>query len=267
MLLPDCRGPVITIAGKVLSISESTLSSIRGQYTVFTIISHFLTNIILDIKSVKKYVREGASNSLGDDQSTIELILGGYLAKTERRKLTVFFSDIKGFTDITESLEAEDLASILNEYLTEMMTIAHKWGGTVDKFIGDAVMIFFGAPETRPDKENALNCVKMAMEMQQRMKQLQQKWFHEGFETPLQIRIGISTGTATVGNFGAEERLSYTVIWGQVNIASRLESICDPNGIKISHQTWALANDEIECTEGEKVRVKGINRDILTYMM
>ena len=185
--------------------------------------------------------------------------------ETERRKLTVFFSDIKGFTEVTESLEAEELSTLLNEYLTEMTKIAHKWGGTVDKFIGDAIMIFFGAPERNSDKDNAINCVKMAIEMQQRMKDLQNKWFNEGFENPLHIRIGISTGTSTVGNFGAEDRLSYTVIGGQVNIAARLESICEPDSIMISHPTWAYVKDEIECTYSQKVAVKGIAREIMTY--
>lgn len=146
-----------------------------------------------------------------------------------------------------------------------MTIITHKCGGTVDKFIGDAIMIFFGAPERTPDKENALNCVKMAIEMQEKMKKLQIKWFNDGFENPLHIRIGISTGTSTVDNFGAEDRLSYTVIGGQVNIAARLEGICQPDEIMISHPTWAFVKDEIECTPGEKVSVKGINREIMTY--
>lgn len=185
--------------------------------------------------------------------------------KTERRKMSIFFSDIKGFTDLTESLEAEELASLLNEYLTEMTEIAHKWGGTVDKFIGDAIMIFFGAPEKNSDEKNALNCVRMAIDMQARMTTLQSKWYNDGIENPLRIRIGISTGTSTVGNFGTEDRLSYTVIGSQVNIASRLEALCEPDKILISHPTWALVKDEVDCTPHEKVNVKGINREIMTY--
>ena len=104
-------------------------------------------------------------------------------------------------------MEAEELSALLNEYLTEMTKIATKYGGTIDKFIGDAVMIFFGAPESAGEKEDALRCVRMAMEMQARMKELQAKWFRQGIERPLQIRIGINTGVATVGDFGAEERL------------------------------------------------------------
>jgi class 3 adenylate cyclase len=185
--------------------------------------------------------------------------------ESERKKLTIFFSDIKGFTDTTDALEAEELTSLLNEYLDEMTGIADRFGGTVDKFIGDAVMIFFGAPESRGAGEDALNCVKMAIAMQRRMKELKKKWFDEGIEHPLEIRIGINTGTATVGNFGASERLSYTVIGGQVNLASRLESICKPGGILISHQTYALVRDEIECGEGRMVTVKGIPREVTVY--
>ncbi len=215
--------------------------------------------ILQDIESkLTKYLPKQLVESITSARKEV-------IPETERRKLTVFFSDIKGFTDLTESLEAEELSTLLNEYLTEMTNIAHKWGGTVDKFIGDAIMIFYGAPETTPDKDNALNCVKMAVEMQERMKSLQEKWFNEGIENPLQIRIGISTGTATVGNFGAEDRLSYTVIGGQVNIASRLESICEPDRVLISHPTWALVKDEIECSPREKVRVKGIQREMMTY--
>ncbi len=208
--------------------------------------------------SLKKYLPKQLVETITKGEQVAE-------PKTERRKLTVFSSDIKGFTDLTESMEAEDMSKLLNEYLTEMTSIANKHGGTLDKFIGDAVMIFFGAPETKSDHENALNCVKMAIEMQERMKDLQEKWFNDGIENPLEIRIGISTGTATVGNFGAEDRLSYTVIGGQVNIASRLESICEPNSILISHPTWALVKDQIECLPREKVQVKGIHREIITY--
>jgi len=214
-------------------------------------------NILQNIESsLKKYLPKQLVETITKGDHTAE-------PKTERRKLTVFFSDIKGFTDLTESMEAEDLSKLLNEYLTEMTNIANKWGGTVDKFIGDAVMIFFGAPEETPDDENAINCVKMAIDMQNKMKELQTKWFNEGIENPLEIRIGISTGTATVGNFGAEDRLSYTVIGGQVNIASRLESLCEPGKILISHQTWAFVKDQIECEEREKV--KGIQRELMVY--
>ena len=185
--------------------------------------------------------------------------------ENERRKLTIFFSDIKGFTETTDSMEAEELSQLLNEYLTEMTKIAHKYGGTIDKFIGDAIMIFFGAPESTTEKDQALRSVRMAIEMQEKMRELKNKWFKSGIEYPLEIRIGINTGTATVGNFGAEDRLSYTAIGGQVNLASRLEGLCNPGGILISHSTWAQVEEEIPCKLRGKVKVKGINREILVY--
>ena len=187
------------------------------------------------------------------------------IVETERKKLTIFFSDIKGFTTTTDGMEPEELSSLLNEYLSEMTDIAHRWGGTVDKFVGDAIMIFFGAPESTNDKDHAVSCVKMAIEMQTCMKTLQEKWFNEGIEYPLEIRIGITTGVAAVGNFGAEHRLSYTAIGGQVNLASRLESICKPGEILISHPTYAMVKDEIKCRDLDPVQVKGIHREIRVY--
>ncbi len=186
--------------------------------------------------------------------------------KTERKKLTIFFSDIKGFTEITDNMEPEELSSMLNEYIKEMTLIAHKHGGTIDKFVGDAMMVFFGAPESTNDKDQALRCVRMAIEMQGRMKELKEKWFKAGIEQPLEIRVGINTGITAVGSFGAEDRLSYTTIGGQVNLASRLEGLAVPGGILISHSTWALVNEEIPCKQrDEKVKVKGINREIIVY--
>ncbi|MDP2861869.1 MAG: adenylate/guanylate cyclase domain-containing protein [Desulfobacterales bacterium] len=198
----------------------------------------------------------------------VDSILNGSSAVSfanERKKLTIFFSDIQGFTTATENLEAEDLSRILNEYFTVMTNIAHKWGGTVDKFIGDGIMIIFGAPAVTDEKDHALRCVKMAIEMQLSMKQLQEKWFQSGLEFCPLIRIGINTGIATVGNFGTEDRLSYTAVGGQVNLASRLESICEPGGILISHSTWALAKDEIGYKNERTVEVKGIHRKVLVY--
>jgi signal transduction histidine kinase/class 3 adenylate cyclase len=215
-------------------------------------------NVIMKGDELKRYLPPQLVDSIlkGEKHVTFE---------NERKKLTIFFSDIKGFTDTTDSMEAEELSSLLNEYLTEMTKISHKYGGTIDKFIGDAIMIFFGAPESTTEKDQALRCVKMAIEMQVKMRELKLKWFKSGIEYPLEIRIGINTGTATVGNFGAEDRLSYTVIGGQVNLASRLENLADPGGILISHSTWAQIEEEIPCKKRGKVQVKGISREILVY--
>lgn len=209
-------------------------------------------------ENLKKYLPQQLVDSIikGDKDAAVE---------TERKKLTIMFSDIKGFTEATDGMEPEELSSMLNEYLSDMTAIAHRWGGTVDKFIGDAIMIFFGAPESTNDRDHALRCVKMAIEMQKRMKILQKKWFDEGIEYSLEIRIGINTGVAAVGNFGTVDRLSYTAIGGHVNLASRLETICEPGGILISHPAYALVKDEIPCRQKGQIHVKGIHREILVY--
>ena len=120
-----------------------------------------------------------------------------------RKLLTVFFSDIQGFTTLTDMLEAEPLSDLLNEYLSEMSAIAARFGGTIDKFIGDGIMIFFGDPETRGHSADAIACVEMALAMQQRVRELQIEWNNRGVQQPLHVRIGINTGYCTVGNFGS----------------------------------------------------------------
>ena len=184
-----------------------------------------------------------------------------------RKKLTVFFSDIKGFTEITDRLEPEVLSTLLNSYLNEMSKIALKYGGTIDKFVGDAILIFFGDPETKGDKKDAYSCVLMALEMQERMHHLKNLWEGQGITNPLEIRIGINTGYCNVGNFGSENRLDYTIIGGEVNLASRLESNAMTGQILISQETYALIKKHIVCEKKDEIKVKGIAHKIQTYQV
>ena len=184
---------------------------------------------------------------------------------TQRKKLTVFFSDIKDFTRTAESLQPESLTEFLNDYFSEMTAIALSHGATIDKYIGDAVMLFFGDPESKGVKEDARACVEMALEMQARMLVLQRRWREQGFDNPFVIRIGINTGYCNVGNFGSDQRLSYTIIGGEVNVAQRLEANCDPGGILISHETYAQVDDLVDVEERSSVSLKGIDRNIKTY--
>ena len=184
-----------------------------------------------------------------------------------RKKLTVFFSDIKGFTELTDRLEPEELSSLLNSYLNEMSKIALKYGGTIDKFVGDAILIFFGDPETKGIKEDANACVLMALEMRERMKSLRKIWENQGISKQLEIRIGINTGYCNVGNFGSEDRLDYTIIGGEVNLASRLESNADVGQILISHETYALIRNKINCEKKEEINVKGLVHKVQTYQV
>ena len=147
---------------------------------------------------------------------------------SNRKKLTVFFSDIVGFTETTENLEFEELTSILNRYLNEMAGITLKYGATLDKYVGDAIIAFFGDPETRGVAEDAKACVAMAVEMQQRIAELDSEWRDRGLDRSFRARMGINTGFCTVGNFGSQDRMDYTIIGGAVNLAARLELVAEP---------------------------------------
>ena len=186
---------------------------------------------------------------------------------TQRKKLTVFFSDIKEFTTTSESLQPEALTEYLNEYFSEMTQIALEYGATIDKYIGDAMMLFFGDPDTRGVAEDAIACVEMAVKMQNRMRVLGDQWKKRGFETPFVIRIGINTGYCNVGNFGSEERLSYTIIGGEVNIAQRLESNAEPGGILMSYETYAHVKHLYSAEEKPSMHLKGISREIKTFAL
>ena len=184
---------------------------------------------------------------------------------SSRKKLTVFFSDIANFTETTDRLQSEELTQLLNHYLTEMSQIALDYGATIDKYVGDAIVIFFGDPETKGVKEDALACVKMAIAMRKRMDELQHIWRGSGMGKPLHSRMGIHTDYCTVGNFGSETRMDYTIIGGGVNLASRLETAATPGEILISYETHAHVSDQVVCEEFGEIDVKGIAYPVATY--
>ncbi|MDH4558050.1 adenylate cyclase [Pseudomonas sp. BN417] len=187
--------------------------------------------------------------------------------ETQRKKLSVFFSDIKGFTELSEELEAEQLTDLLNNYLNDMSKIALKYGGTIDKFVGDSVMVFFGDPATQGAKKDAVAAVSMAVAMRKHMKVLRQQWRAQGITKPLEIRMGINTGYCTVGNFGADTRMDYTIIGREVNLASRLENASDTGEILISHETYSLVKDVIMCRDKGQINVKGFTRPVQIYQV
>ena len=184
---------------------------------------------------------------------------------SKRKKLTICFSDLVGFTEMTDKMESEDLTELLNQYLTEMSRIALQFGATIDKYVGDAIVMFFGDPETRGVKEDACACVKMAIAMQKRIGELDERWREIGVQAPLRARIGVHTGYCTVGNFGSEDRMDYTIVGGAVNLASRLEHEARPGGVLISFETFAHVRDEIECEERGHIHVKGIAYPVAVY--
>ena len=207
---------------------------------------------------LSKYLSPQLYKSIFSGEKNVEVT-------SQRKKLTIFFSDIAGFTETTDLLESEELTSLLNQYLSEMATIALEHGATIDKFIGDAIMLFFGDPETNGPKDDALACVKMAIAMQQRMRDLQAEWRERGQEHVFQLRIGINTGFCTVGNFGSSDRIDYTIIGNEVNLAARLQSHADLGGILLAHETYALVKDEVLTEETGTITVKGFSHPVRTH--
>ena len=187
---------------------------------------------------------------------------------TGRKKLTIFFSDIVNFTSITESMEAEELSGFLNFYLTNMCEIALKYGGTIDKFIGDSVMIFFGDPQSKGPEQDALACCNMGLEMLAFVEK-NEELFKEQFNFPekLEIRIGVHSGVCSVGNFGSDQRLDYTVIGRAVNVAARLEQAAPKNSMLFSNSTKSLLGDTFQVSDSIEVKAKGIDRPIIGYIL
>jgi len=184
-----------------------------------------------------------------------------------RKNLTVFFSDIEGFTDLTDGMEPERLSFFINTYLSEMANIALEYGGTIDKFIGDAILVFFGDPETAGDREDALKCAHMALRMRDRVRELETVWHENGISKPLRVRMGIATGFCTVGNFGSEHRLEYTVLGSPVNLASRLQSRAEPDTILIGDSTYLLIRDAADTSPMGEITPKGFARPVAAYRL
>ena len=189
------------------------------------------------------------------------------IISTERKKLTIFFSDIKDFTATSERLQPEELTALLNKYFTEMSKIALQHGATIDKFIGDAILAFFGDPESRGTREDAQACLDMALAMQKRMSELNFEWRRDGIEIPFRCRMGINTGYCNVGNFGSDDRMDYTIIGAEANLAARLESIAEPGGIVMSYETYSLVQDSIHAQALEPITLKGITRKVIPYVV
>ncbi|ENU24660.1 hypothetical protein F993_00906 [Acinetobacter proteolyticus] len=184
----------------------------------------------------------------------------------KRKKLTIFFSDIQGFTELSETLIPDDLAFLLNDYLSHMTEIAKQYEATVDKFMGDAILIFFGDPNSQGVEQDAKSCVEMAIAMRQQMKLLRERWKKMGYPA-LHIRMGISTGYCHVGNYGASHRMAYTIVGRDVNLAARLQSAAEVDEILIADDTHQLIKNEFLCVPKVPIYLKGIQGPVKTWQV
>ncbi len=180
----------------------------------------------------------------------------------ERRIVTVAFADLSGFTALSETMDAEDIANIINEFFTRMVKIVYKYGGSVDKFLGDALMVLFGAPIAHHDDTE--RAIRAALDMMAEMKKFNEE---KNLSSPLSMSIGINSGPAVALNVGSEERMEYTVIGDTVNLAARLEGVSKAGEIIISHETYQRIADVVDVEKMPSVKVKGKRKPVLNYLV
>ncbi len=258
---------ILFVGGEIIAITFAALTLFSKQSYAMAVVSpiiavlggyiastayHFVTERkqrLLIKNMFSTYVNAAVVDELIAHPDKLKL--GG-----ERKELTALFSDIEGFTTVAEHMKPEHLVALLNEYLTAMTEVIFKHNGTLDKFFGDAVIAFWGAP--LPQKDHALRACLTALEMQQRLETLRTRWSAQG-KPALSTRIGINTGEMVVGNFGGTGKFDYTVIGDGVNIASRLEGANKfyRTGIVVSQTTFDLVKDRIAGRELDLITVKG----------
>ncbi len=174
--------------------------------------------------------------------------------ESQQKPLTICFADIVGFTPLVESRPPGELTQWLNNYFSEMAIIVARFGGTLDKYIGDAIMVFFGAPDSEGEHSDAVRCVEMARAMLARSREL-----------GIPVRVGISSGECTVGNFGSELQMGFTIVGKEANVAARLQDASAPDRVLISESTYRLVGDDVRCTPNAEINVKGVQRSLMTY--
>ncbi|MFH0992025.1 MAG: CHASE2 domain-containing protein [bacterium] len=270
-------GAVLIVALLIFGIFEFSLLSFTNGNTIINIVNPSLAIILAYLSTaVYQYLTERQQKALIKNvfshyiSSAVvnELVANPEKARLggDKRELTVFFSDIAGFTTISERYldKPEALVDLLNEYLDEMTSIIMKHQGTLDKYEGDAIMAFWGAPI--PQKDHALRTCLAALDMQKRLAALRPKWMKDK-KPSIEARFGINSGTMIVGNMGGKDRFDYTVIGDSVNLASRLEGANKQYGTKImiSDMTYQHVKDKVMVRELDLIQVKGKNEPVKVF--
>ncbi|MDG1473386.1 MAG: adenylate/guanylate cyclase domain-containing protein [Porticoccaceae bacterium] len=218
---------------------------------------HINTDLSLRVSQMSRYFSPSVRRAILNDHQFNNV--------SEEKHISIMFSDLNGFTDLAEQLNPDELAEFLNVYLSQMSEIAVRFGGTIDKIMGDSIMVFFGDPESRGVKKDAINCVAMAIAMRKAMAKLTSRWIDAGIENPPSLRIGINSGLCKVGHFGTANHLNYTLLGRAVNLASRLESSALGEEILISLSTYNLIKNIIECENKGQLEFKGFNQPVIAY--
>jgi class 3 adenylate cyclase len=241
--------------------TQSMLTALRYATNIFTV-------TLANVRSVQELAKRHQLDRYLAPQ-IVERVLAGHqeiISTRKRLPITVFFSDLKDFALMADKMDPEELALVLNEYLSAMAEIAFGFGGTLDKFIGDAIMVIFGAPLDSDPRAQVNQCVRMALAMHDRTKELNQEWIERGLlGLGLISRMGVHTGEATVGSFGSDNRVEYTAIGRSVILASRLEKYCTPGRVLVSAECWRFLSNEFRGEARSSIRVKGFAEPVDAY--
>jgi class 3 adenylate cyclase len=207
-------------------------------------------------------VRTGELKRFLPHQVAEGLLAGRLSDGFERRKLTTLFADMVGFTDLSDTLEPEELSEVLNEYLREMTAVAVSHRGTQDNYIGDGLMVFFGAPVADDEAGQAWSALQTAFEMKERAEELTEAVRGRGIPADLRIRVGVNTGRCTVGVFGSDVLRAYKAVGFAVNVAARLQAAAEPGTVLVGFRTYALVKDRVRAQQREPLTIKGAARPV-----
>jgi adenylate cyclase len=214
-------------------------------------------------EQMAELVRTGELKRFMPHQVAESLLAGSLQASEfERRKVTLLFADMVGFTDLSDSLEPEELADVLNEYLREMTSVAVAHGGTLDNYIGDGLMVLFGAPRQAEEQVQAWSAIRAAFGMKARSDELASDIRSRGIPADLRIRVGVNTGHCTVGVFGSDVLRAYKAVGFAVNVASRLQTAADPGTVLAGFRTYALVKDRVKASPRDALSLRGAARPV-----
>ena len=210
------------------------------------------------LKNLARYFSPRVAQSIVSHEGDIQV-------QNQRKHLTVFFSDLVGFSAMAETMALDDLSEFLFDYLTLMTEIAEQHGGTVDKYVGDSIMIFFGDPRSKGRREDALACASMALAMRAGLADLNEAWAVRGIAHQVEMRMGMHSALCAVGNFGSKSRLAYTAFGNGVNIAARLEGIARAGTITCSSVTAELIEDEFLIRQAGVKQLRNISDPVTVF--
>ena len=252
----ELNTPFLSVSKEaVVNVSASPRVDLNGKISGLVLTIEDITDISKVKNTFKRYVSKQVVDELLDDDA--KLNLGG-----EKREVTVLFSDIRGFTSMSEKMEPENVVSTLNKYFSLMIDIVFKNNGTLDKIIGDELMIVYGAPtSSEDDTERAL---KTAVEMQEKINIFNKEREKKG-EVPIKVGIGINKGLVVSGNIGSRELMDYTVIGDTVNLGARLCSAAGPDKIIVSKTVWEATKKIYSYKKLKPIKVKGKRDEINIY--